>query len=53
MGTIALAFAEAGAMVARGDPKLVEIVALSLQREPAPRSSSQRWWRFPSAPRSP
>ena len=30
MGTLALAFAEAGAMVARADPNLVEIVALSL-----------------------
>ena len=31
MATLALAFAEAGAMVARADPKLVEIVALSLR----------------------
>ena len=31
MTTVALAFAEAGAMVARADPKLVEIVALSLR----------------------
>lgn len=31
MGTVALAFTEAGAMLARADPKLVEIVALSLR----------------------
>jgi tungstate transport system permease protein len=31
MATLALAFAEAGAMVSRADPKLVEIVALSLR----------------------
>lgn len=31
MGTVGLAFAEAGAMIARADPKLAEIVLLSLQ----------------------
>jgi tungstate transport system permease protein len=31
MGTFSLAFAEAGAMIARADPKLVEIIALSLR----------------------